>query len=191
MKETYSFLNESASDTLAAPALSQLEDLPVFLNVDDPEEEEWHWDCANDLIFDSHDLDDIRHVRSFLMPYGKLLQTAGVLPVSRVQYPSSSFAPPESKLSSIRLGFQELRRKQILTDVVFIPSDRDGDSEPLVAHRSFLAVSSEYFADLFGGNFAEGRAASATDPISIPISDFSTSSARLILGMSFNLVIFS
>ncbi|KAF8888406.1 hypothetical protein CPB84DRAFT_1849648 [Gymnopilus junonius] len=183
LEATYSFLNDNAPS--AELILSQLGAMEIFLNVDDPEMDEWRWDKADELVFDSQDIDEsMRHVRDFLMPFGRLLRATGVEQVSHAHFRSNSWnsiAAPENKLASIRLGFEDLRKKKLLADVIFKPSDHTEDSEPLVAHRSFLAVSSEYFSDLFCGDFKEGEPASAASPISIALPHHSTACARLVL----------
>jgi len=57
-----------------------------------------------------------------------------------------------------------------MTDVVFVTRDDDMDPSPppLVAHRSFLAVLSDFFSDSFCGEFSEAEDASSSNPIQFP-----------------------
>jgi sacsin len=139
----------------------------------------------------------VRYVRPFLLPYPKLLRAAGVLQVYHPQYIANpaTDSSESSKLETIRQGFNNLRIKEALTDVVFIPrklderdnaedeESRSGDIKPLIAHRSFLAVFSEYFADAFCGGFGESRTASSVDPVKMNVSGYSRECVELVLGL--------
>ncbi|KDR71813.1 hypothetical protein GALMADRAFT_253570 [Galerina marginata CBS 339.88] len=181
VEQTYSFLNDNVA--AAESVLVPLGGAEIFLNVDHPETDVWRWDKADELVFETQDVDEnIRHVRGFLLPFGKLLRAAGVLQVYHPQYPASQpIDDSELKLVSIRSGFEELRRKNALTDVAFVASDHEENSEPLVAHRSFLAVSSEYFADSFCAGFSESRPASSEAPIIFNVSEYSTACVLMVL----------
>ncbi|KAF8970968.1 hypothetical protein BDZ97DRAFT_1410625 [Flammula alnicola] len=111
-----------------------------------------------------------------------------VLQVYHPQYSSSHSTDSEtSKLEAMRKGFDNLRKEKALTDVVFIAHEATDDdlhpedSQPLVAHRAFLAALSEYFSDSFCGGFAESRVASPEDPVQLNVSDHSRQCVQLVL----------
>jgi sacsin len=173
MVETLKWLNENIADS--DDILYDLQTENIFLNVDNPFEEPWIWKNANEIAFEAEDIDDgMRCVREFLLPYDKLLRAAGVVQVFHPQCPVSNISESASDtLKSIRTGFNDLRRKGLWTDVVFVTSRRDDDGTgtvpSLVAHRSFLTVFSDYFFDSFCGEFREANDASSSNPIQLPV----------------------
>jgi sacsin len=194
MIETLKWLNENVDDS-DDNTLYDLQYENIFLNVDDPSTEPWDssWKNANELAFEAEDIDGgIRCVRQFLLPYDKLLRAAGVVHVIHPHCPASNISKSASDtLQSIRTGFNDLRRKGLWTDVVFLTTARDDDdtgSVPsLVAHRSFLSVFSDYFVDLFCGEFREAHDASSSNPIQFPVERsagdyYSTECVQLLLG---------
>lgn len=193
MVETLTWLNENVADS-DDNILYDLRYENIFLNVDDPSTEAWIWTNANELAFEAEDIDDgIRYVREFLLPYDNLLRAAGVVQVVHPQCPVSNISESDSAtLRSIRTGFNDLRRKGLWTDVVFVTSrahdDETGIVPSLVAHRSFLTVFSDYFSDLFCGEFREANDASSSNPIQFPVErsegDFySAACVQLLLGV--------
>jgi BTB/POZ domain len=178
LKETYAWLSKNAS------GLSNLHGT-IFLNVDDPAADEWVFLSAQQMAFENHDVQNIQHVRSFLLPYRALLQVAGVIDI---KYPDVDTSPaPEntdqSVLQMMRKGFAKQRAKRTHTDVVFTADeDKDKDDAPqFFAHRTFLSVFGSYFDDMFAGGFAEGGEASARNPLKqvLPYSRFAI---RSVLG---------
>lgn len=193
MEETLKWLNENVVDS-DGDILYALQYENIFLNVDDPSTEPWIWTNANELAFEAEDIDDgIQHVREFLLPYDKLLLAAGVVRVHHPQCPVSNTSQSASAtLQSIRTGFNDLRRKGLWTDVVFVTSracdvDDTGTVRSLVAHRSFLTAFSDYFSDSFCGEFREANDASSSNPIQFPVErsegDFySADCVQMLLG---------
>ena len=196
MTETLKWLNESVKGF--ENILYELRDEDIFLNVDDPSTEPWIWTNANQLVFETQDIDavSIRYVRNFLLPYDKLLRATGVLPVVHPQNSISNVDRSESAiLQSIRTGFNDLRNKGRWTDVEFVAKRAelaDTIIPPLVAHRSLLAVFSDYFSDSFCGGFMEAKDASSSNPISFPVRRteelyYSARCVQLLLGIFFYL----
>lgn len=192
MVETLKWLNEKIVDS-DDNILYELQYEDIFLNVDNPSTEAWIWTNANELAFEAEDIDDgIRYVRKFLLPYDKLLRAAGVVQVFHPQCPISNISESESAtLQSIRTGFNDLRRKGLWTDVVFVTRARDDDDTgivpSLVAHRSFLSAFSDYFSDLFCGEFREAHDASSSNPIQFRVERsegdyYSADCVQLLLG---------
>ena len=204
MVETLKWLNENVIES--EDILYELQSENIFLNVDDPSTDAWIFKNANELAFEAEDIDDgIRYVREFLLPYDKLLRAAGVVQVIHPQCPMSNISESDSAmLHSIRTGFNDLRRKGLWTDVVFVTSrapSRDDDdtgivpSLALVAHRSFLTVFSDYFFDLFCGEFREANDASSSSPIQLPVERsegdyYSADCVQLLLGAFYLLYCF-
>lgn len=197
LESTYAFLEDNIGSATGEDVV-QIRDGALFLNVESPDTDTWVWDEGDRLVFETHDMENsVRYVRAFLLPYSKLLRAAGVLQVYHPQYIANpaTDSSEASKLQAIRLGFNDLRIKEALTDVVFIPcklDERDnvedkesqsGDIKPLVAHRSFLAAFSEYFADAFCGEFRESRTASSDDPVKMKVPDYSREGVELVLGL--------
>lgn len=172
MIETLKWLNENVGVD-SENILYELRDEDIFLNVDNPSTEPWIWTTANELAFEAEDNNGIRYVRKFLLPYERLLRAAGVVQVFHPQFPTSDTSKSESStLRSIRAGFNDLRRRRLWTDVVFVTRGDDDDTvvvPPLVAHRSFLTVFSDYFSDSFCGDFQEANDASSNNPIKFPV----------------------
>ena len=189
LKETYAFLNRNI--LLATEDYRrQLAMYPLFLNVDDPDSDTWHWDDCEHLVFETHDTEgSFRYVRSFLKPYSQLLRAVGALEVHHPSYTSGHSAHSEiSKLDAIRKGFDMLRNQtRSLIDVVFIVDDSDDSSDAdlprLAAHRAFLAVASGHFLDAFCGDFTESRPASQGNPVTISVPDYSRKCVQSVLGM--------
>lgn len=192
MKETLKWLNDNIEGS--EDSLYDLRYEDIFLNVDDPSSDSWIWANTNQLVFGGEDIHaaskPIRYVRKFLLPYDKLLRAAGAIQVNHPQYPISNISESESAmLKSIRTGFNDLRQKGRWTDVVFITKSNDIDP-PLVAHRSFLAVLSNFFSDSFCGEFNEAQDASSSNPIQFHARReeedyYSASCVQLLLGTSY------
>jgi len=188
-KETLKWLNDNVEGFEEILYDLQYED--IFLNVDDPSSTEpWIWTNANQLVFETQDINaaSIRYVRNFLLPYDKLLRAAGVLQVFHPQYPIYNVNEFDSAtLRSIRTGFNDLRKKGLWTDVVFVAGSDEDPDPPLVAHRSFLSAFSDYFSDAFCREFAEAQDASSSHPIEFPARKaeddyYSTRCVQLLLG---------
>ncbi|KAF9476299.1 hypothetical protein BDN70DRAFT_863489 [Pholiota conissans] len=181
LQQTYAFLANKTS-VMTSEDINQLSTDNIFLNVDDPDTEVWHWDNRDHLVFETQDTGgSYRYVRDFLRPYEPLLRSAGVLEVYHPEYLSDHIPSSDAlKLGAIRNGFDALRREGILTDVIFIPNGVN-DSDNLAAHRAFLAVVSEYFNDMFTGGYKESRAATPQDPVEFPVPDCSALCIESIL----------
>ena len=197
LESTYAFLEDNIGSATGEDIV-QIRDGALFLNVESPNTDTWVWDEGDRLVFETHDMENsVRYVRAFLLPYSKLLRAAGVLQVYHPQYIANpaTDSSESSKLESIRLGFNDLRMKEALTDVVLIPRNleegddaedeepQSGDLKPLLAHRSFLAAFSEYFTDAFCGGYEESGAASSDNPVKMKVSGYSRECVELVLGL--------
>ncbi|KAF5313831.1 hypothetical protein D9619_013016 [Psilocybe cf. subviscida] len=193
LKETYAYLSRHLSATEDVDALRQIRDEKVFLNADSDDPStlsmDWQWESADSLVFEIAETEEAyaRPVHRFLHPYERLLQLFGVLRVYYPRYVGPAVSHSEvTKLQSVRAEFNRMRQEGILTDVIFVTgqdetSDQEGQGHEVVAHRAFLAASSTHFAEQFKPGFQEGRAASFTDPVHVPMVEHSRACVELVL----------
>ena len=163
IKDTYQWLLDHKGDEEFADKLLQYQGDRLFLNVDDPEKEEWVWRSADELCFNIDDLPDSNcwNVRKFLEPFEALLRLAEV---EAVEAPSIPALPPKSleiQFIAIREAFNEMRIKGQLTDVKFVAEN----GEESFAHRTFLAATTEHFQSSFCGPFRDSGPATAAEPV--------------------------
>ena len=149
LKATYSWLDRHES---GASRLLDYNDERLFLNVDNPTFE-WSWISASELLFDETDSSNPRRVRQFLRSYQGLLRAAGVREISHVSVPSNLFGEDsyETQLQRLRSSFDEMRKADQLTDVIFIAED----GAELTAHRAFLAAQIRHFKTCFSHGWRE------------------------------------
>lgn len=185
LQETYRYLNDNMdllglNAVYAEQIVSQLRNESLFLNVDDPDDE-WVWLKGDSLAFDcGHDEGSIVDVRNFLLQYDKILAAARVPRVHHPKYILSHDAlhSESTRMQDIRIGFDKLRKTNTLTDVSFITAGTVDypNPEPLVAHRCFLAAVSDYFRDLFGGDFEDSHRP-------VDVRQYSKECIQSVLGM--------
>lgn len=179
--DTYSWLNERTDE--AGRALIDFHDEKLFLNVDDPREGGWggSWCSSDQLFFNiSTDTGSVRFVRGFLLPFRRLLESAGAEIIVDPQSLPMKLSTPDTKLTAMLLQFDKMREAGNLTDVDLIP-EHDPD-DVFHAHRCVLASASEYFWDLFCGPFAEAGPATINDPVAVPVENGTGTAIELVLG---------
>jgi len=181
LKATYKWLNDHASDV--REYLLAHVDLPIFLNVDDPDEDVWggNWMPASGLILHMrYDAGEQKAVKRFLSHYGPLLKAAGCESLVRMGRTQTASSKKEADgVASdyfLRKTFNDLRLAGELTDTVLRPDGEETyDESSLRAHRSFLAATIPFFRDKYRFSGAEmGETAERFAP--------SVSSAHAILG---------
>ena len=150
LKATYSWLDRHESE---ASRLLDYNEEKLFLNVDKPALE-WSWSSASELLFDENDTSNPRRVRQFLRNYPDLLRTAGVREISHVSVPKNLLGEDsyETQLERLRSSFNEMRKADQLTDVIFIA---EGDGAEFPAHRAFLAAQIGHFKTCFSHGWRE------------------------------------
>jgi hypothetical protein len=159
LTRTYRFLNGHISEEVRLELL-QLADVPIFLNINDPQNtphDSWIWCTANQLLLDIDEDSTTRnifYVRPYLEEFRTLLIAAGVSSIIAAPRFNPDLTSAEQKLDSLCQAFQTMRQGNTLTDVT-IKSTVEPNEEGAVAHRAFLAASSEFFKDLFTGGFRE------------------------------------
>ncbi|KAJ2918884.1 hypothetical protein MD484_g1554, partial [Candolleomyces efflorescens] len=163
LKATYKWLNDQNTSSFQAQSLTpELQDSPMFLNVDDPDSEPWKWLSARQMAFETHNVGNIEGVGKFLTPFSNLLKAAGVLEACypKLEAVSSANAPNDRDLlKQYRDGFSRLRETGRFVDVAFVPQVKDSSPDitdaclPLLrGHRSFLSVCNSQFEELLSGD---------------------------------------
>lgn len=162
LKEVYQYFITNLdlllqNEELAQTTLFALRDEQLFLNIDD-EGDQLNWVRGGSLAFDCNVREGpIQDVRKFLRPFETILIAAGALKVKHPSYNPEHVSTQQSesvKLQNIWSSFDQLRKEKAFTDVEFVVDDVS-NREPLLAHRVFLAASSDYFKGYFRGDFIE------------------------------------
>jgi hypothetical protein len=153
---------------------------PLFLNVDDPNVEDWTWHCANNLLFDFNDSGCQYGVRSFLTNFKNLLLAAGAEEFRDPTCVETKLISPDETLETLRAKLNGMRTDRILVDIEF--KGREEDSQPLGAHRTFLYTQSNYFVSLCQNliDFREGKA--GCGPILVEMKEYSTRCLQYVMG---------
>ncbi|KAI0739602.1 hypothetical protein C8Q80DRAFT_1274667 [Daedaleopsis nitida] len=180
LEATYKFLNDRDAD--AAPYLLRQRREKLFLNVDDPTRDGWHFCAASQIMFNVPDEDGREDVRVFLRPFRNLLFAGGAEEIKVPMAPVLVQSPAEDELARMRASLDGLRQSKILTDVVFTLEERSEDTAEFHAHRVILSTASEHFHTMFCGQLAESGPASAEHPITVRLQDdLELQCARLIV----------
>ena len=172
IQATYKWLEEHSEQ--AREPLLRAGHLKLFLNVNDPTEDEWtgKWETAQNIVLNLHyDCKQLRTAREFLVKYDKLLLAAGssTMKIFDREYREPPPTLSESDNQRLREVQNEMRKSGELTDMVFVPSgaadeyesgstiDIESDDDvlgdvvvdpsDLRAHRFVLAVAIPYFRD--------------------------------------------
>lgn len=163
IKDTYQWLLNHICDEGFGDELLQYQGDRLFLNVDDPEKEEWVWRSADELCFNIDDMPDSNcwNVRKFLEPFEALLRLAEVEAVEAPSIPALPAKSLEIQYIAMRKAFDEMRIKGQLTDVKFVAED----GEESFAHRAFLAATTEHFQSSFCGYSRESGPATVAEPV--------------------------
>jgi len=203
LKASYDWLNGNLNSISTS---DRLRDERIFLNVDDPDSDEWTWLAASDMALETHDLSAVRAVRRFLLPYHCLLKAAGVLEAvyptlnAEVEDEASEGGEASVQLQMIRARFASMREAGHFTDVQLVSSGTDGataNSEErevegeneveglgdpqLRGHRDWLSAVNNYFNDMFGSGFVEGQVTSSGEPVRVRLP-YSPFTLKVVLG---------
>ncbi|RXW22295.1 hypothetical protein EST38_g3559 [Candolleomyces aberdarensis] len=161
LKATYQWLTKNSPAVVSFA--DQLKDEPIFLNVNNPEIDEWIWSSASQMAFEVSDLTNIQGVRDFLKPYDRFLKAAGVV---ETYYPKLDEDNEHSGDSydlklfrSLRANLNEQRLGGNFTDVLFLPQKEASgltreklyllDHPSLRGHRGYLASCTPWFKKVF------------------------------------------
>lgn len=136
----------------------------VFLNVDDPETDDWEWYPASKLVFNLYYAEKERvPVRRFLQKYKKLLKTVGAQEVENAKMQQEEVLEDvEDQFTELRKSYNVMRQAEQLVDIRLIPAPAEGSSNSeelpsLWAHASFLSASIPHLKDALAGNWKESQ----------------------------------
>lgn len=142
LKATYKWLNENVDEI--ASDIRNANSREIFLNVDDPDSDQWVWHSAATLVKDLHDVGDLHDVKGFLRNYDSLLKAAGVRTIQK------TIAKPVAAMdrtSLHRSRFRELRERGFEVNVTF--KAKDEEHQILPAHKAWLIMNSDHFWQIF------------------------------------------
>ncbi|TFK63721.1 hypothetical protein BDN72DRAFT_963728 [Pluteus cervinus] len=141
LEATYKWLNENQQE--AREFLLTSEGVPLFLNVNDPQSDDWNWYSAQQLMlgvtWDSP-AKGTYYVRNFLKQYEGVLRAAGVEKLHTAEYQSNS---PSDTRVSFQEVYNDMRLAGTVIDLHLVPTKSDDtiDAQRLRCHKSFLAAS--------------------------------------------------
>ncbi|KAJ2913095.1 hypothetical protein MD484_g7328, partial [Candolleomyces efflorescens] len=183
LKATYQWLSEQPPAVTSS--IAGLKEEPIFLNVDDPDVDEWRWSSASQLAFETEDLTSVQGVRQFLLPFRPFLKSVGVLeayyPEIEADSEHSGALYEQKQFQSFREKLDEQRLSGKFTDVLFVPrravkgrtpdTHHELDHPTLRGHRSYLAGCVPWFEDMFLGGFREGSGGGSADGVAGSVGD--------------------
>ncbi|KAM6499278.1 hypothetical protein JOM56_004786 [Amanita muscaria] len=162
LKATYRWLNDHAG--VITKLMKPRRNDKLFLNVDDPEFDEWIWDSASKLVIGLQDVGEIREVKGYLRTHNELLNAAGV---RRVQKGPAKPIPSREDTSLDLPGrFNRMRQTGFGTDVVFVAQDSHNPILP--AHTTWLVANHDHFEAVFvGSGMRESRALESVQSVKV------------------------
>ncbi|KAK2459819.1 hypothetical protein APHAL10511_008140 [Amanita phalloides] len=168
LKATYKWLNEHVDDI--SVEIRNENSSAIFLNVNDPDSDNWKWHSANNIIDGIQDIEDLHDVKSFLRSYSDLLRAAGV----RAESKPDDYKPVvEDKTVYYRSRFNDMRQRGYDVNVTFTAKDKEWKILP--AHRNWLSLQSNHFwTSLVTGDFQESRPLGCGEHVNIAVVDYSS-----------------
>ncbi|KAF8340990.1 hypothetical protein F5887DRAFT_426970 [Amanita rubescens] len=138
LKATYKWLNENVDELFID--IRNANRKSIFLNVDNPDSDQWVWHSALTLIQDlSQDVGGLHGVKGFLRRYNKLLTAAGARSIQKVT--AETVATMDETLLC-RSRFRDMREHGFEVNVTF--KAMDDEHQIPHAHKSWLSINSEY-----------------------------------------------
>jgi len=127
IQATYKWLDDHSEE--AKVPLSSARHLKLFLNLNDPTEDEWlgQWETAQNIVLNLHyDHKHLKSAREFLLKYEKLLRAAGCSTMKLFSPDGHEPAPTQSESDNQRSREvqNEMRKAGVLTDMIFVPTSR-------------------------------------------------------------------
>lgn len=138
LKATYKWLNENVDEI--SSDIKNANSKEIFLNVDNPNSDQWVWHSASTLVKDLHDVGDLHDVKGFLRKYDSLLEAAGVRTIHKT---TAKPVAATDRTSLHRSRFCELRERGFEVNVTFKTVDEEHQILP--AHKAWLIMNSDYF----------------------------------------------
>jgi len=138
LKATYKLLNENADKFFID--IRNANRKSIFLNVDNPDSDQWVWRSASTLMQDlPQDIGGLHGLKGFLQNYDNLLQAAGVRTLQKVTAESVTAV---DRASLCRSRFRDMREQGFEVNITFKAID-DEHHIPH-AHKAWLGMNSEY-----------------------------------------------
>ena len=120
LKATYKWLNENVDEI--SSDIKNANSKEIFLNVDNPNSDQWVWHSASTLVKDLHDVGDLHDVKGFLRKYDSLLEAAGVRTIHKT---TAKPVAATDRTSLHRSRFCELRERGFEVNVTFKTVDEE------------------------------------------------------------------
>jgi hypothetical protein len=183
LRETYSWLAQTTHVAESGQLLGAFRDKAIWLNVDNPQEDAWIWNSADQIVFNGQDSEknNQREAHSWMSNYKQLLLASGAREIHRPAAPVITLTPVEAQYRAARATVDTLRTGRKLTDVIFVAED----GQEFVAHRIWMATASDYFLDMFAGSSGFSESSddiSPANPVRIDVQ-FPSIAVRVCLGM--------
>ena len=173
LKATYKWLNEHIDD-ISADIVKESSNR-IFLNVDNPDSDEWKWDSAICLVIkDLQDVGQLREVKHFLHKYDDLLKAAGAGTIEKV---TAKHVAVVDKTALYQRQFCELRRQGFEVSVTFEAKDDEYGISP--AHKAWLIMNSEHFLQLF---ITAGLGEAHRQDVNVKVPDYSSLCVKEVIG---------
>jgi hypothetical protein len=183
LRETYGWLAHSDRAKETSQLLLEQSDVKLWLNVDNPYDDDWEWHAASQIVFNGQDSErnNQRESREWLSNYRSLLLASGARQIQRPAPPVIQVTSVETQYRVTRDAINRMRNDRKLTDVTFLADD----GQEFFAHRVWMAAVSAHFLTMFCG--ASGFSESSNDvspnnPIRIDVHH-SPDAVRACLGM--------
>lgn len=162
IRATYEWLNQPDNANAASTYLQRRKHESLFLNVDDPQSDDWEWRPAEALVAGLHfDGGGLISLRNFLGPFTHLLQAAGANSLADPTYQRPQ--QKDDKLASLRTTFNSMREEGELTDMMLMPLGLTKtaiigeDVCKLRFHRVFMAAAVPHLRSMFSSGMVEAR----------------------------------
>ena len=173
LKATYKWLNEHV-DVISADIANESSNR-IFLNVDNPDSDEWIWHSAIFLVIkDLQDVGQLREVKHFLQKYDDLLKAAGAGTIEKV---TAKPVAVVDKTAFYQRKFCELRRRGFDVSVTF--KAKDDEYGILPAHKAWLIMNSEHFLQLF---ITSGLGEVHRQDVEVEVPDYSSLCVKEVIG---------
>ena len=98
----------------------------LFLNVDNPSEDQWvdQWATADELVLNvPYDYGDVKRVKEFLQDYSDLLRVAGCSTMSFWKHEATATEARHLMMLGLMEIFDEMRKSGKTTDVLLVPTN--------------------------------------------------------------------
>jgi len=98
----------------------------LFLNVDNPTEDQWvdQWATADELVLNvPYDYGDVKRVKEFLQDYSDLLRVAGCSTMSFWEHDAATTEARHLMMLGLMEIFDEMRKSAKTTDVLLVPTN--------------------------------------------------------------------